>query len=145
LDLPVVPPDADWPQSPNLKTDLPVLPTIGDGQDVEPQWEIVADRINGHLRVNVRDGNETIVPDGIVLYTAEQLHMAASAEDPADVELRSHVVYRLQVDGVEVEVQAEGSIESTERDFDFDLKLSVRLDAELFFQQQWQERIGRYL
>jgi putative CocE/NonD family hydrolase len=145
LELPIVKPDAAWPQIPNLTSDLPQLPTMGSGSDVEPRWEIVADRMHGSVRVNVRDGNETIVPHGIVLYTAEQLSMTASDGDPQAVELLNQVVYRLETDGAEIEVEADGSIRSTEEYFDFDLRLSVRLGGEMFFQEQWQERIGRNL
>jgi putative CocE/NonD family hydrolase len=145
LELPCLPPAAGLPLSAQLKFDLPHLEAIGSEQDVDPRWEIVADRMRDTVTVRVRDGNETNVPGGIVLYTQEELDLVAHADDPANVALTNRVEYRLQVDGAATEIVAEGAIHSTQDAFLFDLALHVQLDGSPFYAKRWRERIARDL
>jgi putative CocE/NonD family hydrolase len=145
LELPVLPSDPRLPEAPNLKFALPELPQVGSGHDVAPRWEIVTDRMQDTVSVRVRDGNETIVPGEIVLYTQEELDLTAHVHAPAAVALANHVVYRLKVDGSTTEVVATGAVHSTHDAFLFDLQVNVEVDGQPFFARQWHERIPRDL
>ena len=128
-----------------LKHDPPALEEVGSDVGIEPRWEIVTDRMQGSVSVRVADGNETHVPDSIVLFTKEELDMTAWEHEPGRVVLDNRVVYRLQMDGIRVDVTAAGSIRSTQYDYDFDLDLRVDLDGSLFFTKEWRERVPRDL
>jgi putative CocE/NonD family hydrolase len=144
LRLPAVP-TATPDTLPHLKFDLPTLPEIGSDSSVEPCWETVVDRMHDTVTVRVRDGNETNVPGGIVLYTQEELTMVAAAGDPARVQLDNRVVYRLDADGARVAVTATGTIHSTHDQYIFSLQLDVQLNDESFFAAHWDETIPRDL
>ncbi len=145
LELPRVFPGTGTCDQARLKHDPPVLEVVGSDDSVEPRWEIVIDRMQGSVTVRVADGNVTHVPGPIVLFTQEELDMTAWEHEPARVVLDNRVVYRLEMDGTEVEVTATGSIRSTQYDFDFDLDLRVGLDGSPFYARQWRERIPRAL
>ena len=145
IELPCVLPGDGARLQPCLKHDLPTLEVVGSDDGVEPRWEIVTDRMQGAVTVRVADGNETHVPGSIVLFTQEELDMTAWEHEPERVVLDNRVVYRLQMDGVQVEVNATGSIRSTQSEYEFDLDLRVDLDGSQFYARQWRERVGRAL
>ena len=145
LELPCVIAGSGTCKPARLKYDLPALEEVGSDVGIEPRWEIVTDRMQGSVSVRVADGNETHVPDSIVLFTQEELDMTAWEHEPGRVVLDNRVVYRLQMDGIRVEVTATGSIRSTQYDFDFNLDLRVDLDGRPFFTKEWRERVPRAL
>ena len=145
LELPCVLPGSGASLQAHLKYDLPVLETVGSDDGIEPRWEIINDRMQSSVTVRLADGNETHVPGSIVLFTQEELDMTAWEHEPARVVLDNRVVYRLQMDGIQVEVTATGAIRSTQYEFDFDLDLRVDLDGSPFFTKQWHERVPRTL
>ncbi|MFN2166346.1 MAG: CocE/NonD family hydrolase [Anaerolineae bacterium] len=143
LTLPVVAPAPEPPEPPAFKTTPPDLEALGDWRGEEPIWEIVEDVMAQTVTVRVRDGDESWLPDGTSIYTAEALTMTAHQHDPADARLDNQIVYRLATDGHVIEVRAQGAFRADAAAFHFDLALEVDLDDGPFFRKQWEERIVR--
>ncbi len=143
LVLPIRPLLPAPPAPPVFKTTPPELLEIGAWRGIQPVWQIVEDVIQQTVTVKVRDGDETTLPNGMLIYTTEELTMTAHKEDPANVLLHNRVVYRLNEQGYETEVRAQGSFRSDAAHYYFDLQLSVELNGGLFFHKSWLETIPR--
>ena len=128
---------------PAFKTTPPELLSVGSWRGEPPVWEIVEDVMRQAVTVRVRDGDETTLPDGVVIYTAEELEMTAYHHDPAHAMLHNRVVYRLDEHGYATEVRAQGAFRSDATHFYFDLQLEVYLNAGLFFRKSWLETVAR--
>ena len=143
LILPVVSLDDAAP--PSFKTEIPVLAEVGEWRGEPPVWEITEDVLHGAVTVRVRDGDETTLPDGTTIFTAEELEMTARHDDPAHVLLLNRVVYRLREHGYAVEVRADGGFRSTVDAIHFDVRLEVLLNGSRFFERSWLESVPRQL
>jgi predicted acyl esterase len=100
----------------------------------------------GTVTVVSREFGEQILPDGrSTLVSGEELRMTASDVDPARARMDNDVEYRLQLDDIDVHVEASGSLTSTATSFAMSVDLAVRLDGEPFFERSWAETIPRRL
>jgi len=98
--------------------------------------------------VVTREFGEQVLPDGrTTLYSGEELRMTARDADPAQALMENEVVYRLRDEegGIDVEIEASGSLSSSETDFAMSVRLGVRLDGQPFFERSWDETIPRRL
>lgn len=145
LILPVVPESSAAPPPPSFKVSPPQLIEIGDYAGEPPVWEVTEDVINQAVTVKVYDGDTSILPDGVRLFTSEQLEMTAYHHDPATVHLYNRVIYQLQERGYETLITAAGAIRSTLTDFHIDTQLKVSLNGSPFFEKSWLESIPRRL
>ena len=143
--LPVLPPAAALLPPSAFKTEIPTLPEVGEWRGEPPVWEITEDVLRGAVTVRVRDGDETTLPDGTVIFTAEELEMTARHDDPAHVLLLNRVVYRLVEHGYAIEVRADGGFRSTVDAIHFDVRLEVLLNGSRFFERSWLESVPRRL
>jgi len=106
------------------------LPEYGEYREEPPTWRIVADVLDGSVTVVTREFGEQVLPDGkTTLYSGEELRMTARDADPARALMENEVVYRLrdQEGAIDVEIEASGSLSSTETDFALSVRLGVRL------------------
>jgi hypothetical protein len=71
--------------------------------------------------------------------------MTARDDDPAHARMHNEVVYRLRDHGSEIEIEASGTVRSTETDFHMNVGLRVTLDGAPFFERGWLETIPRRL
>ena len=118
----------------------------GDYREEPPVWRIVEDVLAGTVTVVTREFGEQVLPDGdATLLSGEELRMTASDADPAHARMENEVEYRLQVGDVDVQIDASGSLTSTEDDFAMTVDLRVRLRGEEFFERSWSETIPRRL
>ena len=145
LVLPVLPGGATTLEVPAFRTGPAGLREVGGGEDDEAEWLITEDVLRGTVAVTIADGGTTIGEDGSSLYSAERLVLTASDADPARARLDTEVVYRWQVEGMDVDIGATGAIASDESSFDVRVRLEVRLDGEPFFDREWHEAIPRIL
>jgi len=146
LVLPVIPAGDTVPPPPQFKTSPPELEHV-PGQIVSdaPVWEILEDVINQSVTVKVYDGSTMTLPNGISIFSSENLEMTAYHHDPAHVQLYNEVNYHFTQHGYETEIFSTGTIRSTQSDFHIDLQLRVLLNGNLFFQKSWLESIPRQL
>jgi len=148
LVLPVLPADAPRRSVPPFKTTSAGLPEYGAYHEEPPSWRIVEDVLEGSVTVVTREFGEQVLPDGkATLYSGEELRMTARDADPAHALMENEVAYRLRDEdqAIDVEIEASGSIASTETDFAMSVRLGVRLDGKPFFERSWDETIPRRL
>jgi hypothetical protein len=145
LVLPVLPDHVRTLEAPAFASPPSGLREVGSSESDEPVWTTVADPAAGTVTVTIADGGAADVEDGSRHYSSERLVLTASDADPARVRLASDVVYRWSVEGYEVDIRAQGSIESDVDGFDVGVSLDVRLDNEPFFARDWRERMPRRL
>jgi hypothetical protein len=109
-------------------------------------WEVVEDPLAATVTVRSREAATTTLPDGrSTLYLAEALQMTASERTPGEGRFENQCDYRLERDGVVVEVAADGTTVATGSAFEWRIGLRVALDGEPFFERRWQESIPRDL
>jgi putative CocE/NonD family hydrolase len=142
--LPVVPPSQDVPTH-EFKTTPADLTYVGGGTTEPAVWQIVEDVIKQTVTVKIYDGDTSILPDGITLFTAENIELTAHQTDPARAQLFNEVVYRLTESGYETDIRASGSIRATRDHFHVDVQLHVDLNGHEFFHKSWLETIPRSL
>jgi putative CocE/NonD family hydrolase len=146
LTLPTSPVDRPGVAIPAHKTSPPGLRAMGSYRDDPPVWEVVEDVIDGSVTVRTSEFGESTMADGrTTLYTGESLEMTARDAEPARARLHNEVVYRLREDGVEVRVEASGTIRTTISDFHMHVALRVTVDGAPFFERSWLETIPRRL
>jgi putative CocE/NonD family hydrolase len=146
LVLPVLPPGAPAREMPPFKTTPAGLAEYGQFREEPPVWQIVEDVLAGTVTVVTREFGEQVLPDGAAtLLSGEELRMTASDADPAHARMENEVEYRLQVGDVDVQIDASGSLTSTETDFAMTVDLRVRLGGDPFFERSWSETIPRRL
>lgn len=143
LRLPLLPPDREALPPPRFKTTPADLLTVGTWSGEPPVWEIIEDVLGDAVTVRVRDGDETRLPGGMAIYTAEELTMTARRQDPADVTLQNSVVYRLDDGTHATDVRADGTFQSDATHFHFAVDLTVHLDGAEFFRRNWREAVAR--
>ena len=131
---------------PPFKTTPAGMADYGTYRDEPPEWRIVDDVIDGSVTVTTSEFGESVMPDGrTTLYSGERLEMTARDDDPAHARMHNEVVYRLDDGGVEVGIEASGTVRSTETDFHMNVGLRVTLDGAPFFERGWLETIPRRL
>ena len=146
LMLPVLPPAHVGPTVPPFKTTPAGHRAIGSYRGEPPVWRVIEDVIDGSVTVETSEFGESTLPDGrTTLYTGERLEMTARDADPAHARMHNEVVYRLREDGSEIEIEASGTIRTTETDFHMNVGLRVTLDGAPFFERGWLETIPRRL
>ncbi|HET9345687.1 MAG TPA: CocE/NonD family hydrolase [Candidatus Limnocylindrales bacterium] len=146
LVLPELPAGAPTLPVPPFKTTPAGLRDRGTYRDEPPEWRITDDVIDGSVTVTTSEFGEVVLPDGRTsLYSGERLEMTARDDDPATARMHNEVVYRLRDGGAEVEVEASGTVRSTEADFHMSVELRVTLDGTPFFERDWVETIPRRL
>jgi putative CocE/NonD family hydrolase len=146
LVLPVLPGDAATLEVPPFKTTPAGLPEYGSFREEPPTWRIVDDVLDGSVTVTTSEFGESVLPDGpATLYSGERLEMIARDDDPAHARMHNEVVYRLRDGGAEINVEASGTVSSTETDFHMNVGLRVTLDGAPFFERGWLETIARRL
>lgn len=142
--LPVVPASDQTPPPPTFKTSPPELPLVGGYHYEPPVWQIIEDVIDQSVTVKIYGGDTTELPNGRVsLFNSELLELTAYHNDPAHTTLYNEVKYHLFEHGYETDIQATGTIRSTESDFHVDVQLQIKLNGNLFFQKSWLESIPR--
>jgi putative CocE/NonD family hydrolase len=109
-------------------------------------WEVVEDPLATTVTVRSREAATTTLPDGrSTLYRAEALQMTASERAPGEGRFENQCDYRLERDGVVVEVAADGTTVATATAFEWRIGLRVALDGQPFFERRWEEAIPRDL
>jgi len=147
LELPLAPAAASAvPPGTALLAEPPALREFGSEAAESPSWEIVEDGPTGTVTVRTREASTSILPDGrSTLHLAETLAMAASEHEPGSGRFEHACTYRLERDGIRVDVRAEGSTVADAEAFDMAVRLTVDLDGEPFWARDWRERITRDL
>ncbi|MFL5725495.1 MAG: CocE/NonD family hydrolase [Chloroflexota bacterium] len=146
LRLPVLGSDAATLDVPAFKLTAAGLADDGEYRGEPPAWRIIEDVLDGSVTVVTGEFGEQLLPDGRAsLYSGEELRMTARDADPAHARMDSDVVYRLRDGDIDVQIDAAGSVTSTETDFEMAVQLRVRLDGEPFFDRSWAETIPRRL
>ena len=144
LILPVIPADQHLPPPPTFKTSPPDLAQVGSDHYEPPVWQIIEDVLDQSVTVRIYSGDRTELPNGkISLFNSELLELTAFHHDPAHTTLNNEVTYHLKEHYYETDIQATGTIRSTESDFHVDVQLRVSLNGNLFFQKSWLESIPR--
>jgi hypothetical protein len=122
------------------------LPEFGREVSEPVTWEVVEDPLATTVTVRSREAATTTLPDGrSTLYLAEALQMTASQRAPGEGRFENQCDYRLERDGVVVEVAADGTTVATATAFEWRIGLRVALDGEPFFERRWEEAIPRDL
>ena len=142
--LPVLPPSATLLPPPAFKTEIPTLPEVGEWRG-EPPVGRSRRTCCAVVTVRVRDGDETTLPDGTVIFTAEELEMTARHDDPAHVLLLNRVVYRLVEHGYAIEVRADGGFRSPPTPSHFDVRLEGAAQRQPLLRASWLESVPRRL
>jgi hypothetical protein len=145
LVLPVIPPHPSPPAAPAFKTSPPELMEVGSGRDEPAMWQVIEDVIGQSVTVRIYGGDFSALPDGVSLFTSEQIEMTAYHHDPAHARLSNQVIYHLKEHGYETEIRSTGTLRSTESDFHVDVQLLVTFNGSVFFQESWLESIPRRL
>ena len=141
--LPLAPPAADQVAPPPFG-EPETLPEVGGEMTEPPTWEITEN--DDEARVSTHEGSTTTLPDGrSTLYVGETLDMAAWKRAPGTGRFENACIYRLDREGVRIQIDGDGSIVATESAIDMTMRLRVELDGELFFERAWRERIPRDL
>ncbi len=137
--------EAELP-TPAFRTEPAGLPEVGArSSDESALWTVSQDVLADSVTVATGSGEGVTLPDGTSLYSSELLEMTASDSDPAHARMRTEVVYRLDQDGHQIEVLANGLMTSTESDFELAVELAVSLDGQPFHHRDWAETIPRRL
>ena len=147
LVLPLAPKGAAaQPAPPDFRDPPTDLHEFG-GEHSEPvTWEVVDDPVAGTETVRTREASTSTLPDGSsTLYVAEALAMTASERAPGEGRFENECDYRLERDGLLVEITADGTTIASATAFEWQVGLRVRLDGEPFFERDWQEAIPRDL
>ena len=146
LVLPILPSGATTLPVPPFKTTPAGLREFGTSTEEPPTWRVTDDVIDGTVTVSSSEFGEVVLPGGRTsLYSGERLEMTARDDDPAHARMHNEVVYRLRDHGSEIEIEASGTVRSTETDFHMNVGLRVTLDGAPFFERGWLETIPRRL
>lgn len=148
LVLPVIPSDKGLKllAPPAFKTTPAHELSFGSGAEEPPVWQIIEDVINRTVTVKVYGGDSSALPDGrTALVEAEAIEMTAYADDPARVQVKNEVNYRLTEHDVETHIRASGTLRSDEKNFHAHVALTITLNGQPFFERSWLETIPRQL
>ncbi|HSL98333.1 MAG TPA: CocE/NonD family hydrolase [Candidatus Deferrimicrobiaceae bacterium] len=146
LELPLAPVEAEQVAPPPFAGPPEGLREFGQEVSEPTTWEVAEDPLADTVTVGSREAATTTLPDGrSTLYLAEALQMVASERTPGEGRFENQCDYRLERDGLVVEVNADGTTIAERTAFEWRIGLRVRLDGEPFFERSWAERIPRDL
>jgi uncharacterized protein len=143
LELPLAPAGAERTMPPVFGEPV-ALPEVGSETSEPPRWEVVEN--DDEARVHTHEATTTVLPDAVSsLYVAETLDMAAWKRAPGTGRFENACEYRLERDGRDIRVLADGTMIATESAVNMAVRLRVELDGEPFFERDWRERVARDL
>jgi putative CocE/NonD family hydrolase len=144
LELPIAP-RAGEVASPAFRSEPPGLVEIGSETSEPATWE-TAEEADGSITIRTYEAATTTLPDGVsTLFVDERLEMQASAPQPGRGRFENACAYRLDRDGLNVDIVADGTTVATEDAFEMDVSIRVEVNGERFFDRAWREVIPRDL
>ena len=129
LELPLAPAGADALDPPAFRTEAPHLVEVGSETSDPATWE-TTEEPDGSITIRTHEAATTTLPDGVsTLLVGETLAMIVSAREPGHGRFENDCEYRLDRDGMKVDIVADGTTVATDAAFEMDVSIRVDLDG----------------
>ena len=146
LELPRSPAGPEAVAPPRFRADPPRLREFGSETPGPVRWDVVEDHAAGTVTVRTHEASTSVMPDGAsTLFVGESLAMTASEREPGHGRFENACEYRLDSDGHQITIVADGTTVATATAFEMQVGIRVELDGAPFFERVWQEEIRRDL
>jgi len=146
LELPLAPVGPDAVPAPHFREKPPALVEFGSETSEPIRWEVVEDHAAGTVMVRTHEASMSVMPDGAsTLFVGEALEMTASEREPGHGRFENACEYRLDSDGHQITIVADGTTVATSTALEMEVGIRVELDGMPFFERDWHEVIPRDL